>query len=244
MQSVSSRIWSRVAVSISYDDNHYITSIDTNLIDEQQYFSDWIISFSPFIYEACPSNIRWNAPLTRFWIHPPCFTSIILHLMFSTPHACMTCIPPQILISNGKMTESLSVRCLIVEEFELFDTTGWLSCYCGGVKRQQYYTCWVLIMGFFLLEKRIIIIDECKLASQSPSQQLRALRGAWYLRFCATFHYLLFAFLFFVLLAFFLSYFLVEIFYSWHPFPFLLFWNLFLNHNRERHFIFALIVSF
>ena len=25
MQSVSSRIWSRVAVSISYDDNHYTT---------------------------------------------------------------------------------------------------------------------------------------------------------------------------------------------------------------------------
>ena len=26
MQSVSSRIWTRVAVSISYDDNHYTTS--------------------------------------------------------------------------------------------------------------------------------------------------------------------------------------------------------------------------
>ena len=25
MQSISSRIWTRVAVSISYDDNHYIT---------------------------------------------------------------------------------------------------------------------------------------------------------------------------------------------------------------------------
>ena len=27
MQSVSSRIWIRVAVSISYDDNHYTTGI-------------------------------------------------------------------------------------------------------------------------------------------------------------------------------------------------------------------------
>ena len=27
MQSVSSRIWTRVAVSISYDDNHYATGI-------------------------------------------------------------------------------------------------------------------------------------------------------------------------------------------------------------------------
>ena len=27
MQSVSSKIWTRVAVSISYDDNHYATGI-------------------------------------------------------------------------------------------------------------------------------------------------------------------------------------------------------------------------
>ena len=31
MQSVSSRIWTRVAVSISYDDNHYTTG--TSLIN-------------------------------------------------------------------------------------------------------------------------------------------------------------------------------------------------------------------
>ena len=29
MQSVSSRIWTRVAVSISYDDNHYTTGTST-----------------------------------------------------------------------------------------------------------------------------------------------------------------------------------------------------------------------
>ena len=31
MQSASSRIWTRVAVSISYDDNHYTT--DTSIYD-------------------------------------------------------------------------------------------------------------------------------------------------------------------------------------------------------------------
>ena len=30
MQSISSRIWTRVAVSISYDDNHYIMGTSTN----------------------------------------------------------------------------------------------------------------------------------------------------------------------------------------------------------------------
>ena len=29
MQSVSSKIWTRVAVSISYDDNHYTTGTST-----------------------------------------------------------------------------------------------------------------------------------------------------------------------------------------------------------------------
>ena len=31
MQSVSSSIWTRVAVSISYDDNHYTTGTYTNV---------------------------------------------------------------------------------------------------------------------------------------------------------------------------------------------------------------------
>ena len=30
MQSVSSRIWTRIAVSISYDDNHYTTNAASN----------------------------------------------------------------------------------------------------------------------------------------------------------------------------------------------------------------------
>ena len=36
MQSVSLRIWTRVAVSISYDDNHYTTG--TSLREGGQYF--------------------------------------------------------------------------------------------------------------------------------------------------------------------------------------------------------------
>ena len=35
MQSVSSRIWTRVAVSISYDDNHYTTGTST-------FFFEWM----------------------------------------------------------------------------------------------------------------------------------------------------------------------------------------------------------
>ena len=34
MQSVSSRIWTRVAVSISYDDNHYTTGTSIIFVDD------------------------------------------------------------------------------------------------------------------------------------------------------------------------------------------------------------------
>ena len=40
MQSVSSRIWTRVAVSISYDDNDYTTGtmvLDASLLNTQHY---------------------------------------------------------------------------------------------------------------------------------------------------------------------------------------------------------------
>ena len=36
MQSVSSRIWTRVAVSISYDDNDYTTGTSIDWHDEHQ----------------------------------------------------------------------------------------------------------------------------------------------------------------------------------------------------------------
>ena len=55
MQSVSSRIWTRVAMSISYDDNHYTTGtfiqmfiihVDYSsiiiLVSKQQKISKWI----------------------------------------------------------------------------------------------------------------------------------------------------------------------------------------------------------
>ena len=55
MQSVSSRIWTRVAVSISYDDNHYtiiiiIIIISLKLYDSEQtnvYYKIEIITLDP-----------------------------------------------------------------------------------------------------------------------------------------------------------------------------------------------------
>ena len=40
MQSVSSKIWTRVAVSISYDDNHYTTGT-SKFIQEEVNMEQW-----------------------------------------------------------------------------------------------------------------------------------------------------------------------------------------------------------
>ena len=48
MQSASSRIWTRVAMSISYDNNHYTTgtSCDENFKNDAIFFSE---GFDPII---------------------------------------------------------------------------------------------------------------------------------------------------------------------------------------------------
>ena len=45
MQPTSSRIWTRVAVSISYDDNHYTTGTSSRIFDIEIYHAKNI----PFI---------------------------------------------------------------------------------------------------------------------------------------------------------------------------------------------------
>ena len=44
MQSVSSRIWTRVAVSISYDDNHYTTGIVIVIYNRLKFTSLLLVS--------------------------------------------------------------------------------------------------------------------------------------------------------------------------------------------------------
>ena len=46
MQSVSARIWTRVAVSISYDDNHYTTGTSSRVI-----VGEMFVSFSCHMYK-------------------------------------------------------------------------------------------------------------------------------------------------------------------------------------------------
>ena len=43
MQSVTSRIWTRVAVSISYDDNHYTTG--TPNFENIEYYGVFVYNF-------------------------------------------------------------------------------------------------------------------------------------------------------------------------------------------------------
>ena len=58
MQSVSSRIWTHVAVSISYDDNHYTTGTSCYVIDGR-YIESWSVArFGDLLVEVSVSMYR------------------------------------------------------------------------------------------------------------------------------------------------------------------------------------------
>ena len=53
MQSVSSIIWTRVAVSIPYDDNHYTTGTSVQILMLKQfYFKQISLSYKQFQFQA------------------------------------------------------------------------------------------------------------------------------------------------------------------------------------------------
>ena len=68
MQSVSSRIWTRVAVSISYDDNHYITGTCTS----------WYLSeaFCPKISVKVRVKLRTTQTIQMGWMGPMVMTKV------------------------------------------------------------------------------------------------------------------------------------------------------------------------
>ena len=66
MQSVSSRIWTRIAVSISYDDNHYTTGTSLNYLTVYKQIISGLFKMLPTNYSftrhiylvgGCPSNL-------------------------------------------------------------------------------------------------------------------------------------------------------------------------------------------
>ena len=57
MQSVSSRIWTRVAVFISYDENYY-TTVTTAVMDNETQFQ--ILDEIFFIFVICKQIVCWK----------------------------------------------------------------------------------------------------------------------------------------------------------------------------------------
>ena len=54
MQSISSRIWTRVTMSISYDDNHYTTGMKVNVIAQLDFE---LIYYDVTVHQVTPT---WN----------------------------------------------------------------------------------------------------------------------------------------------------------------------------------------
>ena len=61
MQSVSSRIWTRIAVSISYNDNHYTMG---TLVNDCEIDSNWVLHTFLVLNQACATfyekQAAWN----------------------------------------------------------------------------------------------------------------------------------------------------------------------------------------
>ena len=68
MPSVSSRIWTRVAVFISYDDNHYTTGTSEKQAKKQTIilcFGDMIKEIKHTILEVRPSKVMQIESMTK-----------------------------------------------------------------------------------------------------------------------------------------------------------------------------------
>ena len=60
MQSVSSRIWTHVAMSISYDDNHYTTGTNINI----NVLSDDVMIYFTLILNSISRRMIWLIDVT------------------------------------------------------------------------------------------------------------------------------------------------------------------------------------
>ena len=77
MQSVSSRIWTRVAVSISYDDNHYTTGTSLSCMSSWTYGLLWVL----VILFSCCLSIRLFCYVPFVTIFCSKFFFSLLHLV-------------------------------------------------------------------------------------------------------------------------------------------------------------------
>ena len=62
MQSVSSRIWTHVAVSSSYDDNHYTMGTSTCVWDTKKYFISLIVVLNLSRLNISYKKCNWKGP--------------------------------------------------------------------------------------------------------------------------------------------------------------------------------------
>ena len=88
MQSISSRIWTRVAVSIAYDDNHYTTGTSSDYIYSEHGIIPGLASgisivpnnsLSVLLYLSC------NKTLSLFYVRVDCSFPLKYYLFWSYP---------------------------------------------------------------------------------------------------------------------------------------------------------------
>ena len=145
VQSVSSRIWTRVAVSISGDDNHYTTGISNVGLIAMKAFSTLPWSPKPelhhqinFIFISgtyilcgfCSSRKRFLSPTNKMIHHHQVVLSARIYLIFSYPPS-ISSIAAVILKHVCSLVGIISWLVKLYWNFKMF--VGWLDLWHVGL---------------------------------------------------------------------------------------------------------------
>ena len=146
MQSVSSRIWTRVAVSISYDDNHYTTGTSTSkffLLSTQSWKKNsWIQTFgkgtsassfriwtlNPWVYDDSHYTTSTQClPMIRvFWLIS---TMLLFACLYSSSYfkSSSPCINLLVTVPRAPVTIGITVTFMFLRFFNSLASLRYLS---------------------------------------------------------------------------------------------------------------------
>ena len=159
MQSVSSRIWTRIVVSNSYDDNHYTTgttkiiniNIHINIHKDSSSLAKWVNCSLMAQQTLVQSQVASYQRLLKWYLIPPCLTlsniRYVLRVKWSTPGKGVAPFPTPRCSSNWKRS------LLVVLDYgrqlylQLYKYTYIHACVCEYMS--VYVLIWFSLVWFY-----------------------------------------------------------------------------------------------
>ena len=116
-QSVSSRIWTRVAVSISYDENHFTTCTSANqsLVESYQRLKNWYLMPPWLSTQHNKASIKGKVEQSREWGSAPSYTSVLWLLKRESSNHPQLRLPSLLYLLYIKRGNSWSMEALLAK---------------------------------------------------------------------------------------------------------------------------------